>query len=169
MAGPSADTVVVGRISGLFGVHGWVRIFDYWRQRGDILGYDTWLLRQGNEWNEVRVIAGRLQANTVVVQLEGCIDREAARTLIESEISIRPDQLESPADGEFYWHDRQGLPVLNMAGATLGVVADPLETGAHVVLVVKGESELRIPSTPLPLGQVDLNARPLPPHREHCY
>ena len=78
----------MGRISGLFGVHGWVRIFDYSRQRGDILGYDTWLLRQGNEWNEVRLVAGRLQANNVVAQLEGCIDRETARTLIGSEISI---------------------------------------------------------------------------------
>ena len=120
-------------------MHGWVRIFDYCRQRGDILGYDTWLLRQGNEWNEVRLVAGRLQANNVVAQLEGCIDRETARTLIGSEISIRSDQLESPADGEFYWQDLKGLTVLNMAGETLGVVADLLETGANDVLVVKAD------------------------------
>jgi 16S rRNA processing protein RimM len=169
VAGPSADTVVVGRISGLFGVHGWVRIFDYCRQRGDILGYDTWLLRQGNEWNEVRVIAGRLQANTVVVQLEGCIDREAARTLIGSEISIRSDQLESPADGEFYWQDLKGLTVLNMAGETLGVVADLLETGANDVLVVKGESELLIPYTTVTVDQVDLKDRHIRVHWERDY
>jgi len=135
----------MGRISGLFGVHGWVRIFDYCRQRGDILGYDTWLLRQGNEWNEVRLAAGRLQANSVVAQLEGCIDRETARTLIGSEISIRSDQLESPADGEFYWQDLKGLTVLNMAGETLGVVADLLETGANDVLVIHGKREHLVP------------------------
>ena len=169
MVGPSADTVVVGRISGLFGVHGWVRIFDYCRQRGDILGYDTWLLRQGNEWNEVRVVAGRLQANTVVAQLEVCIHRQAARTLIGSEISIRSDQLESPLDGEFYWRDLKGLTVLNMAGETLGVVADLLETGANDVLVVKGESELLIPYTTVTVDQVDLKDRHIRVHWERDY
>ena len=169
MVGPSADTVGVGRISGLFGVHGWVRIFDYCRQRGDILGYDTWLLRQGNEWNEVRVVAGRLQANTVVAQLEGCIDREAARTLIGSEISIRSDQLESPVDGEFYWRDLKGLTVLNMAGETLGVVEGLLETGANDVLVVKGESELLIPYTTVTVDQVDLKDRHIRVHWERDY
>jgi len=169
VAGPSADTVVMGRISGLFGVQGWVRIFDYCRQRGDILGYDTWLLRQGNEWNEVRLVAGRLQANNVVAQLEGCIDRETARTLIGSEISIRSDQLESPADGEFYWQDLKGLTVLNMAGETLGVVADLLETGANDVLVVKGESELLIPYTTVTVDQVDLKDRHIRVHWERDY
>ena len=169
MVGPSADTVVMGRISGLFGVHGWVRIFDYCRQRGDILGYDTWLLRQGNEWNEVRLVAGRLQANNVVAQLEGCIDRETARTLIGSEISIRSDQLASPADGEFYWQDLKGLTVWNMAGETLGVVADLLETGANDVLVVKGESELLIPYTTVTVDQVDLKDRHIRVHWERDY
>jgi len=169
VAGPSVDTVVMGRISGLFGVHGWVRIFDYCRQRGDILGYDTWLLRQGNEWNEVRLVAGRLQANNVVAQLEGCIDRETARTLIGSEISIRSDQLESPVDGEFYWRDLKGLTVLNMAGETLGVVADLLETGANDVLVVKGESELLIPYTTVTVDQVDLKDRHIRVHWERDY
>mgnify|MGYP002174035856 FL=1 len=115
------------------------------------------------------MIAGRLQANTVVVQLEGCIDREAARTLIESEISIRPDQLESPADGEFYWQDLKGLTVLNMAGETLGVVADLLETGANDVLVVKGESELLIPYTTVTVDQVDLKDRHIRVHWERDY
>ena len=159
----------MGRISGLFGVHGWVRIFDYCRQRGDILGYDTWLLRQGNKWNEVRLVAGRLQANTVVAQLEGCIDRETARTLIGSEISIRSDQLAPPAHGEFYWQDLKGLTVLNMAGETLGVVADLLETGANDVLVVKGESELLIPYTTVTVDQVDLKDRHIRVHWERDY
>ena len=159
----------MGRISGLFGVHGWVRIFDYCRQRGDILGYDTWLLRQGNEWNEERLVAGRLQANNVVAQLEGCIDRETARTLIGSEISIRSDQLASPADGEFYWQDLKGLTVLNMAGGTLGVVVDLLETGANDVLVVKGESELLIPYTTVTVDQVDLKDRHIRVHWERDY
>ena len=159
----------MGRISGLFGVHGWVRIFDYCRQRGDILCYDTWLLRQGNEWNEVRLVAGRLQANNVVAQLEGCIDRETARTLIGSEISIRSNQLEPPADGEFYWQDLKGLTVLNMTGETLGVVADLLETGANDVLVVKGESELLIPYTTVTVDQVDLKDRHIRVHWERDY
>ncbi|HBK77690.1 MAG TPA: hypothetical protein DDZ73_15200, partial [Gammaproteobacteria bacterium] len=37
-------TVMVGRIRGVFGVKGWVRVQDYSSRVGDILQYDTWLL-----------------------------------------------------------------------------------------------------------------------------
>ena len=43
-------TVVVGRVRGIFGVKGWVRVQDYSSRIGDILQYDTWLLKQDQGW-----------------------------------------------------------------------------------------------------------------------
>jgi 16S rRNA processing protein RimM len=56
-----------------------------------------------------------------------------------------------------------------MAGETLGVVADLLETGANDVLVVKGESELLIPYTTVTVDQVDLKDRHIRVHWERDY
>ena len=149
--------IIVGRISGLFGVRGEVRVFDFSRHRGDILGYDPWLLKHKDGWREVSVREGRPHQDTVVVQLEGWQDREAARELIGTEIAIRPEQLAKLDDGEYYWHQLEGLAVLNVAGDELGIVEYVMETGANDVLVVSGERERLIPYSPNTVLKVDLS------------
>ena len=150
--------IIVGRISGLFGVRGEVRVFDFSRRRGDILAYDPWLLRHEDGWREVSVREGRSHQDTVVVQLEGWQDREAARELIGTEIAIRPEQLAKLDSGEYYWHQLEGLSVVNAAGEELGIVARVMETGANDVLVVRSNRERLIPYTPNTIVEVDLSA-----------
>ena len=44
MTGQKTKPLILGKISGVFGVKGWVKIFDYSRNRGDILNHHRWLL-----------------------------------------------------------------------------------------------------------------------------
>ena len=141
----------------MYGVE--VRVFDFSRRRGDILAYDPWLLRHDDGWREVSVREGRSHQETVVVQLEGWQDREAARELIGTEIAIRPTQLAKLDDGEYYWHQLEGLAVVNAAGDDLGIVDRVMETGANDVLVVHGKKERLIPYTPNTVIEVDLSTR----------
>ena len=150
--------IIVGCIAGLFGVHGEVRICDYSRHRGDILDYDSWLLRHQEEWHEVTVRSGRCHRDTVVAKLEGWEDRESARELIGVEIAIQPDQLAETVEGEFYWHQLEGLTVMNLLGEKLGTVERLIETGANDVLVVQGERERLIPYSTQTISKVDLSA-----------
>jgi len=92
------------------------------------------------------------------VQLEGWQDREAARELIGTEIAIRPEQLAELDSGEYYWHQLEGLSVVNAAGEELGIVARVMETGANDVLVVRSNRERLIPYTPNTIVEVDLSA-----------
>ncbi|HIP53269.1 MAG TPA: hypothetical protein EYH03_04575, partial [Chromatiales bacterium] len=39
------DMVVLGRISGVYGVKGWVRIYSYTSPRANILDYSPWFLK----------------------------------------------------------------------------------------------------------------------------
>jgi 16S rRNA processing protein RimM len=156
--------IIVGRISGLFGVRGQVRVFDFSRRRGDILAYDPWLLKEGDGWVEVSVREGRPHQDTVVVHLEGLQDREAARKLIGTEVAIRTEQLANLDNGEYFWHQLEGLAVVNAAGNDLGIVDRMMETGANDVLVVRGDRERLIPYTPntivevnLPIGQIQVD------------
>ena len=131
-------------------------MFDFSRDRGEILSYDPWLLRHENGWREVNILEGRPHKVTVVVQIDGCDDRETARKLIGTEIAIRPEQLERLDDGEYYWHQLEDLVVVNMEGKDLGVVERLMETGANDVLVVRGRRERLIPYTPKTIVKVDL-------------
>ena len=121
------------------------------------MGYNPWLLRHKDGWQEVSVQEGRPHKDTVVVQLEGCHDRESARELIDTEIAIRPEQLSKLDNGEYYWHQLEGMMVTNVAGDDLGVVKRIIETGANDVLVVQGKREQLIPYTPDTIVQVDLS------------
>ena len=45
----AAQPLIMGQVSGVFGIKGWVRVFDYSRERGAILAHQRWLLRQGEK------------------------------------------------------------------------------------------------------------------------
>ncbi|NND36727.1 MAG: ribosome maturation factor RimM, partial [Gammaproteobacteria bacterium] len=44
-----SQQVLVGRISGLYGVKGWVKIFSFTEPRENILEYSPWQLSHGDE------------------------------------------------------------------------------------------------------------------------
>lgn len=140
------DVIVVGKITGVYGIKGWVKVYSWTEPREGIGDYNPWLLRQSSKpWREVKLESARNQAKTVIAKIEGIDDRDAAQLLIGSEIGIRTSQLEALQQDEFYWRDLIGLRVLGKQGALLGEVTSIMETGANDVLVVKGEQEYLIP------------------------
>ncbi len=145
MREPAEEFVTVGRISGLFGVRGWVKVFSHTEPRDNIVHYDPWYLRIGGNWREVRVADGHAQGKGVVAHVEGIDDRDAASGLVGCDIAIRREQLPALAPDEYYWSDLIGLKVVTVDGMALGTVDHLIETGANDVLVVKGERERLIP------------------------
>ena len=142
----ASEKVILGRIAGVYGVKGWLKIFSYTDPMEAIVDYSPWYIRPENRkntpWTRVDVKAGKRHAKTVVAKLEHCNDRDQAQAFIGSEIAIELDQLEELSDSnEFYWHDLIGLRVINLQGMELGVVKKMMETGANDVLVVVSEIE----------------------------
>ena len=123
----SQDYIVVGRINGLHGVRGWVKVFSHTQPRNNILSYKTWYLLRDGQWVATELLDGRLQGKGIVASLKGFDDRDKSA-------------------GEYYWADLQGLKVINAEGIELGVVDQLMETGANDVLVVReGDTERLIP------------------------
>ncbi len=141
------DWVVVGKISGVYGVRGWVRIFSYTAPRENILIYSPWYLNEPAGQQIIPVVTGRIHGKGIVVQLESVTDRDIAAQLVGLEIVIKPQQLPPVEQGEFYWSDLVGLEVITIEGQTLGKIDHLIETGANDVLVVKGERERLLPYT----------------------
>ncbi len=139
------EHVIVGRISGIFGVKGWVKVFSYTQPRENILNFSPWMLQQGGQWQRINFTAGRRHGAGVIAHLEGYDDRDDARKLITADIAICRNQLVEAKPGEYYWVDLIGLKVMNLQEVELGVVDHLLETGANDVLVVQGAGEILIP------------------------
>jgi 16S rRNA processing protein RimM len=141
----SEQHVSVGKISGIFGIKGWVKVFSFTDPRENILTYSPWLLKKGDETKTVKVVDGQLQGKTIVAQLADIDDRDQAASLMGWDIFIAQDQLPKAAKDEYYWSDLIGLQVETIDGVQLGVVDSLLETGANDVIIVQGERERVIP------------------------
>lgn len=160
MTDPSRPDGLVhfGRITGLFGVQGWVKIFSHARPRATIVDYSPWLVKTGDDWREFKVEDGRAQGKGVVAKLAGVNDRDQASRLIGGDIAIRFSQLPPPSKGEYYWAQLVGLEVVNLAGQNLGKVDHLFETGANDVLVVRNGKERWLPATANVIREVNLES-----------
>lgn len=137
--------LLVGRIVGLFGVDGWVKIESYTEPRERIFRYKPWLLRHAQRGeSEIPAASGRAQGKGLVGRLPQVDDRVAAAALVGSEIWVARSQLPQAGRGEYYWIDLEGLSVVTATGVGLGTVSHLFATGANDVLVVKDADRERM-------------------------
>jgi len=146
----------MGRISGPFGVRGWVKIQPFTTQPRNLLDYTDWYLGGREPWQACRVEEAKIHGQSVLAKLAGCEDRDAALVLRGLSVAVDRGDLPPTASNEFYWVDLIGLRVVNEAGQALGVVARLLETGANDVLVLEGSGERMIPFVGAVVKAVDL-------------
>jgi 16S rRNA processing protein RimM len=150
------DLVTLGKITGIWGVHGWVRIYSYTRSKQDIFSFSPWHLIRGDSYEQVRVLQGRVQGLRLVAQLEGYTDREQSRSLIGTTVAVPVDVLPELEHEEYYWIQLEGLRVVTVNDEDLGTVDYLIETGANDVIVVRGDRERLIPYIPGVIVQVNL-------------
>ncbi len=139
--------VLIGRIVGLYGVQGWLKIESWAEPRMKIFDYQPWLLSTapGVE-TQIAGANGRQQGKGMVAQLPGVDDREQAAALIGMDIHVAREQLPPPGKDEYYWVDLEGLEVVTTQDVSLGRVSHLFATGANDVVVVRdGERERLIP------------------------
>lgn len=137
--------LVMGQVAAPYGLRGWVHVTPYTELPDGLLAYPVWNLRQHGTWRQVPVLQGRCHGKGLVVQLEGCNDREAAARLGGAEIGIRRSELPAIGRDAYYWSDLIGLDVITSTGVLLGKVDHLIETGANDVMVVRGEREHLVP------------------------
>lgn len=155
MTGGEGRRVVLGRVSGVFGVKGWVKVWSFTDPPEGILSYRDWQLGLPGGWEEHRVDAGQRQGKGLVAHLAGCDDRDLARRFVQADIAVSAESLPQLPEGEYYWYQLEGLDVIAARGdgtrVLLGKVDHLFATGANDVVAVR----------PAP-GSVDERERLLP-------
>ncbi len=130
--------ITLGKVVGVFGVSGWVKVHSYTSPRDGILSYASWrLLSRGADLEPLQLEASRRHGARVIAKFLGVDDRDGAVALRGRDIVIKAAQLKSLEEGEYYCFELLGLEVFDLAGHPLGVVRELFETGAHDVMVVE--------------------------------
>jgi 16S rRNA processing protein RimM len=135
--------VELGKLVGVWGVKGWVKLHSYTRNRADISQYKTWYLQKPGSKGDptpIAVLNCREQGQGMVVQFDDVNDRDQAMAMSGQMIFVKQSDLPKLPKGEFYWQQLIGLTVKNET-VTIGKVSSILETGANDVLVCKNANE----------------------------
>ncbi|MDX1597022.1 ribosome maturation factor RimM [uncultured Marinobacter sp.] len=161
-----SQETVIGRITSVFGVKGWLKVYSYTDPREGILNYRDWILVLNGKRIPARLEEGRRQGQGIVVRLKGINDRDLAHTYCGAEVKVPTAELPALPEGEYYWHQLEGLDVFTVEDECLGVVDHLIETGSNDVLVVKSneasidQRERLIPYLPdQVVREVDLAAK----------
>lgn len=129
---------VLGKITSVYGVKGWVKVFSYTQPKENIFNYPSWKLKMPDgSFKQVKLASGKEHGNGLIAQLEGCDDREIAKAYSNCMIMVATEQLPSLEPGDYYWHQLEGLQVVTVDQQLLGKVDHLIETGSNDVMVVR--------------------------------
>ncbi|PZP23859.1 ribosome maturation factor RimM [Pseudomonas kuykendallii] len=161
---PAEDLIVLGKIFSVHGIRGEVKVYSFTDPVDNVLDYRRWTLRRDNEVKQVELIGGRPQGKFLVAKLKGLDDRDVALTFAGFEICVPRSELPALGTDEYYWHQLEGLRVIDQLGQLFGVIDHLLETGANDVMVVKpctgslDDRERLLPYTEQCVQSIDLAA-----------
>ena len=132
----------MGRIAGVFGVKGWVKLISHSDPPEGLFDYAPWWLTLPGY--ATKVLQCRVQGNGLVAQLADAAgnaidDRDRAFQLVGSSIEVLRSALPKAQSGEIYLVDLPGMRVKSTAGEALGVVESVTSNGAQDVLVLRDE------------------------------
>lgn len=150
----------MGRISGPFGVKGWVKLQPFTKSPQSLLDYKEWWIEGEQGWEALKVERAQVQNDAVGAKLAGCEDRDQAALFRGRQVAVPREAFPEAGENEFYWADLIGAKVVNTQDEDLGKVSEVFETGANDVLVVKqGSTERLIPFIEQVVREVDLAKR----------
>jgi 16S rRNA processing protein RimM len=133
-----SNETIVGKITSVYGVKGWVKVTSYTEPKENIFGYSGWILRKDGVDLSVSSVTGKAHGKGLIAYIDGFNDRDKASKLCGAMITVDRDSFPALDAGEYYWYQLEGLEVENMDGKLLGKVDHLIETGSNDVLVVKG-------------------------------
>ena len=141
MGEPETSAVItVGKITGCYGIKGWVKIHSYTEPKENFLAFGQWLLRRRGTLEPIDFDLSRRQGKGLVAHIAGVDDRTLAESYKGLEVAVSADKLPQLEQGDYYWHQLEGMQVWCTEDGNrvlLGTVDYLIETGANDVLVVK--------------------------------
>lgn len=128
----------MGRIGAPYGIKGWVKLISFTDPVDNLLDYEHFWVVDGSAFRKIEIDEARPQGEGLVGHIKGCDIREDVRHYTGLDLLVPKDELPELDEG-FYWHELEGLRVVNLAGEDLGVIDHLLATGANDVMVLRGD------------------------------
>jgi 16S rRNA processing protein RimM len=148
--------ITIGRIAGLQGIKGNLRIHYYNETRSDFLSYrKIYLEDRAGYVQPYEIEAAQIYKKFISARLKGCEGIADAEKLVGASVLVKREDLPPLEEGEYYWFEIIGMDVVTDEGRVLGRVEAILPTRSNDVYLVQGNREWLIPATPEVIVRVD--------------
>lgn len=147
MGESGSNRLVAGKITGCYGIKGWVKVHSFTDPQENIRDFGGWKLQRRGVLEPVEFDQWKRHGKGMVAHIKGVDDRTLAESFKGLQIVVAADNLPSLEQGDYYWHQLQGLQAWcrdTESGAEpvlLGEVDYLIETGANDVLVIKATAD----------------------------
>jgi 16S rRNA processing protein RimM len=148
------DLIEIARISGPHGLKGKIKIIPFGDSFKSFLSYSHLII--GNNGSPVEILSAQDRRSFYIIELAGFTNISQVEPLKGETLFIKREQLEEPADDEYYWRDLMGLRVIDTQGAVLGEIVDIFSTGSNDVYVVDKSKQYYIPATKDVIKEISL-------------
>ncbi len=147
----------IGSIVAAHGVKGAVRLRSFSDIPGRFARLESVLVGSDPATaRSMRVTGGGEDDARVILQFEGCEDRDCAEELAGLNVYITDEQMEAPPEGRHFIHDLIGCAVRTPENEDRGVVRDVMLLPANDVYVVNHRGfEVLVPAVPAFIRKVD--------------
>ncbi len=142
---PDTHYVIVGKLGKSYSVHGWLKVQSFTEPKENLLNYHPWYINRQHKWSILDLSEVKNIGNTFIAKINHIDSPEQTKQYTNVPIAIHSLQLPPLAENEYYWKDLIGLTVNNLAGNCLGKIDYIFNSGAHPIIVVKGNKEYLIP------------------------
>lgn len=131
------NPIKIGKIGGVYGVLGWIKIISFTDKFDSIFSYNPWFIFLEFQWKLIHLDQWKLLGKRYIAKIRNISDRESAKLLVHCIIVVDVTQLPCLQGEEYYCKDLIGCMVISNNGVHLGCVLNIIETTANDVLVVK--------------------------------
>jgi 16S rRNA processing protein RimM len=137
---PEDEMLLAGKITGAYGIKGWVKLHVLTDSPENFFAFSRWQVNRQGVPQPIVFEDGRPQGKGMIAKVAGVDSRTDAELLRGLEVWVPADELPELEAGDYYWHELEGMEVVSERdGQTvlLGEVDHLLETGANDVLVLR--------------------------------
>jgi len=136
----SDNVMVIGKVLSTHGIDGWIAIESYSYPREKINTYNTHLIIDEQQVS-ITIKDLKIMPKKIIIKLEGYDHISDSEKILGEKIYIKTSDLKTLEDGEYYWHELEGLDIYTTKQHYLGKVDFIFNNGSNDIMAIKSNND----------------------------
>ena len=136
----SDNVIVIGKVLSTHGIDGWIAIESYSYPREKINTYNTHLIID-EQHVSITIKDLKIMPKKIIIKLEGYDHISDSEKILGEKIYIKTSDLKTLEDGEYYWHELEGLDIYTTKQHYLGKVDFIFNNGSNDIMAIKSNND----------------------------